>query len=86
MNKLSIIVTIYKNENNIIPFYEDFNNNIAPYLDDYEIIEGETKTAQLIAYLDTPTNIDVLKPRFTMPSWHYEDGAIFFNDWNAFSK
>lgn len=38
MNKLSIIVTIYKNENNIIPFYEDFNNNIAPYLDDYEII------------------------------------------------
>lgn len=55
-------------------------------LDDYEIKEGETKTAQLIAYLDTPTNIDVLKPRFTMPSWHYEDGAIFFNDWNAFSK
>ena len=48
-------------------------------LDDYEIKEGETKTAQLVTYLDTPTNIDVLKPRFTMPSWHY-------NDWNAFSK
>lgn len=38
MNKLSVIVTIYKNEKNIIPFYNDFNENIAPYLDDYEII------------------------------------------------
>lgn len=38
MNKLSLIVPIYKNENNIIPFYEDFKNNIMPFLDDYEII------------------------------------------------
>lgn len=37
-NKLSIIVTVYKNENNLIPFYEDFIKNIAPYIDDYEII------------------------------------------------
>lgn len=38
MNKLSIIVTVYKNEKNLSPFYEDFLVNIAPYLDDYEII------------------------------------------------
>lgn len=38
MSKLSLIVPIYKNENNIIPFYEDFQNNIMPFLDDYEII------------------------------------------------
>lgn len=38
MNKLSLIVPIYKNENNIIPFYEDFQNNIMPFLDNYEII------------------------------------------------
>lgn len=38
MNKLSLIVPIYKNENNIMPFYEDFQNNIMPFLDDYEII------------------------------------------------
>ncbi len=38
MSKLSIIVTIYKNERNIIPFYEDFKKNIEPFLDDYEII------------------------------------------------
>ena len=38
MNKLSVIVAIYKNEMNIIPFYEDFKANIAPYIDDYEII------------------------------------------------
>lgn len=38
MNKLSLIVTVYKNEKNLIPFYEDFLVNIAPYLDDYEII------------------------------------------------
>lgn len=37
-NKLSIIVPIYKNEENLIPFYEDFKNNIEPKLDDYEII------------------------------------------------
>ena len=38
MNKLSIVVTVYKNEMNIMPFYEDFNANIAPFLDDYEIV------------------------------------------------
>lgn len=38
MSKLSVIVTVYKNEKNLLPFYEDFNENIAPYLDDYEII------------------------------------------------
>lgn len=38
MNKLSVIVTIYKNERNILPFYENFNNQIAPHIDDYEII------------------------------------------------
>ena len=38
MNKLSVIVTVYKNEKNLEPFYEDFQENIAPYLDDYEII------------------------------------------------
>lgn len=38
MNKLSVIVTIYKNEQNIIPFYEDFKTNVAPFLEDYEII------------------------------------------------
>lgn len=38
MNKLSLVVPIYKNEDNIIPFYEDFKNNIMPFLDDYEII------------------------------------------------
>lgn len=38
MSKLSVIVPIYKNEGNIIPFYEDFNENIVPYIDDYEII------------------------------------------------
>ncbi len=38
MNKLSIVVPIYKNQDNLFPFYEDFNNNIKPHLDDYEII------------------------------------------------
>lgn len=38
MNKLTIVVTIYKNEKNIIPFYEDFCKNIKPSLDDYEIV------------------------------------------------
>lgn len=38
MFKLSIIVSIYKNEANIIPFYNEFRQNIMPYLDDYEII------------------------------------------------
>lgn len=38
MSKLSIIVPIYKNQDNIIPFYEDFETNIKPYIDDYEII------------------------------------------------
>ncbi len=38
MSKLSIIVAIYKSENNIRPFYEDFCKNIRPYIDDYEII------------------------------------------------
>jgi glycosyltransferase involved in cell wall biosynthesis len=38
MSKVSVLVTIYKNEDNIIPFYEDFNQNIAPYFDDYELI------------------------------------------------
>ena len=38
MSKLSLITAIYKNEGNIIPFYENFNKEIAPYLDDYEII------------------------------------------------
>lgn len=38
MSKLSIIVTVYKNENNLRPFYENFKKEIAPYIDDYEII------------------------------------------------
>lgn len=38
MNKLSVVVTIYKNEDNIRPFYENFNNEIVPFIDDYEII------------------------------------------------
>lgn len=36
--KLSIIVSIYKNEANIKPFYNEFTQNVKPYLDDYEII------------------------------------------------
>lgn len=35
---ISIIVSIYKNEKNIIPFIKDFNENIRPNIDDYEII------------------------------------------------
>ena len=38
MNKLSIVVPIYKNQDNIRPFYNDFNDNIKPFIDDYEII------------------------------------------------
>lgn len=38
MYKLSVVVTIYKNENNILPFYENFCEKIAPFIDDYEII------------------------------------------------
>lgn len=38
MSKLSVIVTIYKNEKNIIPFYEDFCKNIAPFIEEYEIV------------------------------------------------
>lgn len=38
MDKLTIVVPIYKNERNIRPFYEDFKENIRPFLDDYEII------------------------------------------------
>lgn len=38
MSKLSVVVTIYKNEDNILPFYENFNSKIVPYIDDYEII------------------------------------------------
>lgn len=38
MPKLSIIVTIYKSEGNIAPFYDDFCRNIKPYIDEYEII------------------------------------------------
>lgn len=38
MSKLSLVTAIYKNEANIIPFYENFMSEIAPYLDDYEII------------------------------------------------
>lgn len=38
MSKLSIVVPIYKNQDNIIPFYEDFTDNIRPYIDDYEIV------------------------------------------------
>lgn len=38
MSKLSLVTAIYKNEGNIIPFYENFMKEIAPYLDDYEII------------------------------------------------
>lgn len=38
MNKLSVIVAIYKDEENILPFYEDFKSNISPFLDDYELI------------------------------------------------
>lgn len=38
MSKLSLVTAIYKNEGNIIPFYENFMSEIAPHLDDYEII------------------------------------------------
>ena len=38
MSKLSLITPIYKNEKNIIPFYESFMKEIAPYVEDYEII------------------------------------------------
>lgn len=38
MGKLSIVVPIYKNQDNIIPFYNDFMLNINPHIDDYEII------------------------------------------------
>lgn len=38
MGKLSIVVPIYKNQDNIIPFYNDFVMNIKPHIDDYEII------------------------------------------------
>ncbi len=42
MSKISILVCIYKNEKNIIPFYEDFLKTIAPLItengDDYELI------------------------------------------------
>ncbi|MCR4678885.1 MAG: glycosyltransferase family 2 protein [Lachnospiraceae bacterium] len=38
MNKLSVIVTVYKNEKNLRPFYENFKEEIAPHLDDYEIV------------------------------------------------
>lgn len=32
------MVPVYKNKNNIKPFYEDFCKNIRPYIDNYEII------------------------------------------------
>lgn len=38
MSKLSVIVTVYKNEKNLSLFYENFITEIAPQLDDYEII------------------------------------------------
>lgn len=38
MNKLSVIVTVYNNEKNLELFYSDFQESIAPYLEDYEII------------------------------------------------
>lgn len=38
MSKLSVVVTIYKNEDNILPFYENFNSKIVPFIEDYEII------------------------------------------------
>ncbi len=38
MGKISIVVPIYKNEDNIRPFYNDFVKNIKPYIDDYEIV------------------------------------------------
>lgn len=36
--KLSILATIYKNADNIIPFYNELQSKIIPYIDDYEII------------------------------------------------
>lgn len=42
MSMVSILVSVYKNEGNIIPFYEDFATNIVPEIrangDDYELI------------------------------------------------
>lgn len=42
MSKVSVLVSVYKNEDNIIPFYEDFIANIVPAFeaegDDYELI------------------------------------------------
>ncbi len=38
MSKVSVLVAIYKNEYNILPFYEEFNKNIAPFFEDYELI------------------------------------------------
>ena len=38
MPKLSILALIYKNADNILPFYEEVNRNIVPFIDDYEIV------------------------------------------------
>lgn len=38
MSKLSLVTAIYKNEGNIMPFYENFLHCIVPYIDDYEIV------------------------------------------------
>lgn len=38
MSKLSLITPIYKNAGNIIPFYENFIKEIAPNVEEYEII------------------------------------------------
>lgn len=42
MSKVSVLVSVYKNEDNILPFYEDFMANIVPAFekegDDYELI------------------------------------------------
>ena len=38
MGKLSIVVPIYKNQDDIIPFYNDFMLNINPHIDDYQEI------------------------------------------------
>ena len=38
MGKLSLVTAIYKNEGNILPFYENFIEQIAPFVDEYEIV------------------------------------------------
>jgi len=66
MSKISIVVTIYKNEKNIDPFYNDFCANIKPYLDDYEIImvndaSPDNSWEKMLALAKKDTRIKLIK-------------------------